>query len=380
LCEGNDAGPYTEQRAAYLFQMMLQALQYVHMKGVVHADLKLENFVFESKKRQQLKLIDFGLSKRWAKDSRPDNTVVGTAYYVAPEVLAKKNKAYSSACDMWAMGVILFMMLSGTPPFNGRDDRQICNAIKSGKFRFGPEWGPTEDFPGVSDEAKDLVRKLLVKDPSKRMNAKAALEHDWFKVAPKRTAKLNPSITSSLMTFHEKGDLKKMAVDMIAFSMTPKQIKELRDQFKAMDTDNSGEISKDELAKALSLCKDTMDENITKMFDAINQDKSTELISYSEFCAAAIAKNHYMAEERVADAFAKLDTNNDGHISKEDLKKKLQGLYCDEKLTQMIEEGDRTKDGFIDYDEFIALMDSEDSAAQDALRAEAEEGKLTDVK
>lgn len=147
--------------------MMLNAVSYCHSKGVVHCDLKLENFVFESRKAgAQMKLIDFGLSKKYKRNGRPVNKVVGTAYYVAPEVLKKQD--YRSSCDMWAMGVILFMMLSGVPPFNGSTDAQIVRAIRSGKFRMGPSCGccqgdrgtPVQRAGAAHSTASQLGRSL----------------------------------------------------------------------------------------------------------------------------------------------------------------------------------------------------------------------------
>lgn len=367
LCEGENAGPYNEARAAELFRMMLNAVSYCHSKGVVHCDLKLENFVFESRKAgAQMKLIDFGLSKKYEKAGRPENKVVGTAYYVAPEVLKKQD--YRSSCDMWAMGVILYMMLSGSPPFNGGTDAEICRKIKSGKFKFGPMWQPSADGsdPGVSDDGKDLVKKLLTLDVSNRLTAKDALAHPWFKNAPALTGKpLSKNVTDSLSSFSKAKDLKKLAVDMIAFTLTPDQILKMRDDFQTMDADGSGEISKDELASALKnndKFKSSPDE-MKVLFDAMNSDTSTANISYSEFLSAAIAKNHYLAEERLQDAFNKLDQDGNKMITRADLKIALKGLFDDSKLDNMIVEADTTKDGMVDYHEFLALMEQEDKKA-----------------
>jgi len=96
----------------------------------------------------------------------------GTAYYIAPEVLKKK---YTEKCDIWSCGVILYVLLSGIPPFNGDDDNQIMKAVEKGKFSFNfPE------FKYVSNDALDLIKKMLEYDPEKRLSAELCLKHPWF--------------------------------------------------------------------------------------------------------------------------------------------------------------------------------------------------------
>ena len=99
--------------------------------------------------------------------------MVGTPYYIAPEVL---NKSYDEKCDMWSVGVITFILLSGSPPFGGKNEKDIMNTVKSGKYNFNnPAW------KNVSDLAKQFIERLLEMDPSKRMSAAEALHHDWMK-------------------------------------------------------------------------------------------------------------------------------------------------------------------------------------------------------
>merc|ERR1719329_68522 len=154
-----DEGEYSQRRAAELFQQMAQAVNYCHQVGVTHRDLKLENFVFESRPttKSVLKLIDFGLSvKHGASASiQKMKSVVGTAYYMAPEVL-DASEDYDSKCDVWALGVILFMMLTGSPPFNGRSERQIMLRAAEGNVDWSP-WSHGKEF----DQARDLVSHML---------------------------------------------------------------------------------------------------------------------------------------------------------------------------------------------------------------------------
>jgi serine/threonine protein kinase/Ca2+-binding EF-hand superfamily protein len=184
---------FTEAYAAALVYQMLSAVAYCHRMGIAHRDLKLENFLLSSRSPDaRLKLIDFGLSNRYAmgasnldmvEGANPDpktcairkmTTVLGTAYYTAPEILAG-TKGYSQACDVWSLGVIAYMLLSGTPPFRGRTDGEILERVRRGRFTLStPVW------KGVSEEAKDFIRACLKYNPAKRPSAVEARRMPWF--------------------------------------------------------------------------------------------------------------------------------------------------------------------------------------------------------
>ena len=148
---------------------------------IVHRDLKPENLLLDKGADPKVTIIDFGTSAVF-DTSKKMSQKFGTPYYIAPEVL-KKN--YDEKCDMWSIGVILYILLCGYPPFNGANDKQIIEAVLKGKFSLDgkikvnkseePEWDE------VSDEAKDLVKKLLAYDPAKRISAADALMHPWIK-------------------------------------------------------------------------------------------------------------------------------------------------------------------------------------------------------
>ena len=135
LVEHSKLGHYTEKYAVKLVQEMLSSICYLHERGIVHRDLKLENFVFRDKKTLSSSLIDFGLSKRWDDHvHKPQHMhdIVGSSYYIAPEVL---KGDYGKECDMWSLGVIVFMF-SGTPPFSGSDEMSIMRNVAHGKMEF----------------------------------------------------------------------------------------------------------------------------------------------------------------------------------------------------------------------------------------------------
>lgn len=163
----------TEAYAAKTVAEMLSAVAFLHSRNICHRDLKLENWVLESGKDvwSPLKLIDFGLSTHFTPGHRLSR-VVGSSYYVAPEVL---KKSYTEACDLWSLGVIVYMLLSGAPPFYGKNDEAIKASIVQGEYTF-----PHELFRDVSDEAMAFVSSLLSYNTEYRCTADQALSHGWL--------------------------------------------------------------------------------------------------------------------------------------------------------------------------------------------------------
>jgi len=177
LCEGPDLfdrlskGTFSESEAASVFKSLISALVCCHRVGIAHRDIKPDNILFDS--RNRLKLADFG-SAEWfgANDRRTMTGIVGTPYYVAPEVLS--GREYNEKVDVWSAGVILYIMLAGVPPFYGDSPAETFEAVLRGNLRF-----PSRIFRSVSPEAKDLLRKMLCKDVSRRLSAEQVLRHPW---------------------------------------------------------------------------------------------------------------------------------------------------------------------------------------------------------
>ncbi|GMH45008.1 hypothetical protein BSKO_12965 [Bryopsis sp. KO-2023] len=158
-----------------IFRQLIEGIGYLHSKNVTHRDLKLENILLERKDDlESIKIADFGLAKQTA---RPLQTMCGTLYYVAPEVIAEdRNKTYGKAVDMWSAGVLLYVLLSGLQPFAGKSDSQIFDKILGADYGFDkPQWRDTSDL------AKDLVGSLLEISSTKRLTAAQVLEHPWMK-------------------------------------------------------------------------------------------------------------------------------------------------------------------------------------------------------
>ena len=171
--DGGDAPCFAEDEAARVVGQVLAAVSHAHGRGVVHRDLKPENILFAtSEEDAPVKLIDFGLACRARPDGRPLRAMVGTPYYVAPEVLAGE---YDERCDAWSLGIVAYILLCGYPPFNGESDRETYEAVRRGRGHF-----LTKEWSGVGRAGRHFVRGLLKRDPAKRMTVDQALRHPWI--------------------------------------------------------------------------------------------------------------------------------------------------------------------------------------------------------
>ena len=169
----SESGCYSERKTASIMKSLLEAVAYLHDNGIVHRDIKPENILFEDSSEDAIRLIDFGLSRKHDKSKGPMSNPVGTAYYMAPELLKGR---YDRSCDVWSLGTIAYILLCGYPPFNGETDPEIFETIQRGHYKFaGQAW------EHKSDECKDFIKCLLRRDPRKRFTAREALEHPWIK-------------------------------------------------------------------------------------------------------------------------------------------------------------------------------------------------------
>ncbi|KAL7148051.1 hypothetical protein ABFS83_06G151300 [Erythranthe nasuta] len=188
LCDGGDlfdrissVGRFSEPDAAAILKQLTAAIAYCHRLGVAHRDIKPDNILFDS--RGKLKLADFGSAEMFGVSEM--SGVVGTPYYVAPEVLTERS--YNEKVDVWSAGVILYIMLAGVPPFFGDGPAETFEAVLRGNLRF-----PTKIFRSVSPAAKDLLRKMICRDVSRRLSAEQVLRHPWI---------INGGVTSSMADF-----------------------------------------------------------------------------------------------------------------------------------------------------------------------------------
>jgi len=366
LCEGGELfdriiaktqspeGHYSEKDCAKLVQKILRAINYCHtIHNICHRDLKPENFIFKTKDEDsELKIIDFGLS-RYEDVGIEMTTRVGTPYYIAPEVLARK---YDKACDLWSIGVITYILICGYPPFYGDKDAEIFESVKKAEFNF-----PSPEWDGISPQAKAFIRALLQKNPSARMTAQEALQHEWFSLAlgdDFESLPIYQSINTSLRRFFGMNNLKKVALNVIAHQMTEADIGNLTDAFAKLDKDGNGVISIDELQEALihasAQAEDADVQNeVMNLMGAADIDGSNSL-DYREFLAATMERRIFLREENIRKAFQYFDLERKGFITMDNL---VRIFGSEAHARSILGDVDTNKDGAISFDEFKTMME-----------------------
>ncbi|GER54644.1 calcium-dependent protein kinase [Striga asiatica] len=364
LCEGGELldrilskkdSRYTEKDAAIVVRQMLKVAAECHLHGFVHRDMKPENFLFKSAKEDSpLKATDFGLSD-FIRPGKKFQDIVGSAYYVAPEVLKRKSGPES---DVWSIGVITYILLCGRRPFWDKTEDGIFKEVLRNKpdFRRKP-------WPGISNAAKDFVKKLLMKDPRARLTAAQALSHPWVREGGEASEiPLDISVLSNMRQFVKYSRFKQFALRALASTLDEEELSNLRDQFDAIDVDKNGAISLEEMRQALEkdLPWKMKDSRVVEILQAI--DSNTDgLVDFSEFVAATLhvhqleEHNSEKWQQRSQAAFEKFDVDRDGFITPEELKMvRHTGLRGS--IDPLLEEADIDKDGKISLSEFRRLL------------------------
>ncbi|XP_039142595.1 calcium-dependent protein kinase 33-like isoform X1 [Dioscorea cayenensis subsp. rotundata] len=357
LCEGGELfdriiakGTYSEKEAAALCRDIVNVVHVCHFMGVIHRDLKPENFLLVKRDTSEIKATDFGLSV-FIEEGKVYKELVGSAYYVAPEVL-KRN--YGKEIDVWSAGVILYILLCGMPPFWAETEKGIFDAILQGHVDL-----KSAPWPLISDGAKDLIKKMLTQDPKKRITAAQALEHPWLRVGGEAPDKpISSAVQDRLKQFRAMNKMKKLALKVIAENLSEEDIKGLQQMFKNMDTDQSGTITYEELKVGLSRLGSRMTENeIRQLMDAADVDKNGS-IDYIEFITATMHRHRLDNDENLYKAFQYFDKDGSGYITRDEIKQAMQeyGMGDDATIDEIIDDVDTDKDGRIDFEEFVAMM------------------------
>jgi len=367
-CEGGELFDRIKQRAHYserdaqvVLKQLVEATAYMHSHKIAHCDLKPDNILFSTDdERSPIKIIDFGMSKHLEKRQHL-STVCGTSFYMAPEVL-KGN--YTEDCDVWSVGVIMFIMLFGFPPFHGDSDSDIYRAIRKG---FRPEtmdtYGPCfpADIP-ATDAAKDLIAKMLESDPIKRISAAEALQHPWLTGEAACTNNRIDHVLHHLDQFVGKFKLKKALLASMTSTLGDAELKAIKQSFKDLDTNKDGMLSFEELKDGIKNGKITQSEQkvLQTAMSCADVDGDGKL-SYEELLMACVQNKLAAKEDRLYQMFCELDGDGNGFIEAAELEKLFEANpEVAGHGAEMIAELDKDGDGLINYDEFLHMfMDKE---------------------
>jgi len=289
---------------------------------------------------------------------------------MAPELWADRETPYDSSVDMWALGVVTYMLLSGQRPFHHSDKKEKSRMIREDPLRF-----PSQHWEHISQEAKDFCTALMQKRPKDRLPASEAVHHPWIKQAShihhgvdaSKMLEKHNEVVQALETFSEKDDLARLALEVIAFSTPPGKLEELRLLFQKMDTDDSGTINMAEFKDAMAK-QNIPNDRIEQIFNSIDVSRNGE-VDYTEFLAAAInSQENLVARSSIKAAFNSLDRDGDGYITREDIISSLGSHTTEASIKRYLLHSDDK--GRVSYQIFKATMVSELASPQSA---EAEE-------
>ena len=292
-----DYNELDEQEMAQIIHQLLKALLFIHNKNIVHRDIKPENIVFGKKRDYStLKLIDFGLATTTRNTKRNS---CGSPYYMAPEII---NGHFCKKTDIWSVGVIIYLMLTGKHPFeitkDGKED--IFDIILS------KDYDMTElDKSECSEEAKDIILKTLVKDPDKRLSTEECLNHPWIrKNITSRAGAITKKTMRILKRFSQKTPLQKELFFFIAKITREEEIKQLKEIFNQIDIKSEGMIRMSDIKAAFnSVSININDKDLNAIWKGLDFHNNN-YINYTEFLAALISDYSYNDNNKLSAMFS----------------------------------------------------------------------------
>ncbi|KAF5747927.1 CDPK-related kinase 1-like [Tripterygium wilfordii] len=367
LCEGGElldrilsrGGKYSEEDAKIVLVQILSVVAFCHLQGVVHRDLKPENFLFTTKEENStLKAIDFGLSDYVKPDERL-NDIVGSAYYVAPEVL---HRSYGTEADMWSIGVIAYILLCGSRPFWARTESGIFRAV----LKADPSFDEAP-WPSLSPEAIDFVKRLLNKDYRKRLTAAQALSHPWLANHHDLKIPLDTIVFKLARAYTCSSSLRKSALGALAKTLTISQLAYLREQFTLLGPTKNGFISMQNFKTAMvrnstNAMKDSRVLDYVQMVGSIQYRK----LDFEDFCAAAISVHQLEGmdcwEQHASRAYELFEKDGNRPIMIEELASEL-GLSPSVPVHVVLQDWIRHTDGKLSFLGFVRLLHGASSRA-----------------
>ena len=343
---------------------IFSAVNYCHKMHIVHRDLKPENILIVNKDKDgfpTIKICDFGTSKIFEKGA-VQRKLVGSSYYIAPEVL---KKHYNEKCDIWSCGVILYILLSARPPFGGQDDNDIMERVATGVYDL-----ESPPFDKVSASALDLIRKLLTMDVNERITAEQALNHPWFKENKSQEYynKIKDNDTMKELIENLKKYKRTSIIQETALAYLVHHFPQVKDVinscklFNQMDKSGDGKITKAELLKGLSerYKSKTLEQDVEEIYKNLDMDNNG-YIGYEEFVRAAVSKEYFVKDNVLRFAFRYFDKDDSGEITFDEIENLFTQSIPDktkvhETLKNIIQEVDKNNDDKITFEEFSIVM------------------------
>jgi calcium-dependent protein kinase len=357
--------PFNEDVSAYLMYQILSSVSYCHKMNIIHRQLKPENILIERKEKNgylRIKLIDFGTAKIFGKN-KVQKRVIGSSYYIAPEVLSHN---YNEKCDLWSCGVIMYILLTGRPPFGGDTNEEIMIRIKVGKYDMS-----SSPWNRISKEAKNLVTSLMQKSVPDRLTADQALNHQWFKNLNTKnklydiSSNLQQKFIHKLKVFRASNVLQTATLAYLVHNFS--QHDEIQDAYKLfnrIDINCDGKIDrvelKNELKNFLNNSEQELNAEVNQIFENMDVDNNGYL-ECEEFVRAVIDKEKFMSDNILEFAFRFFDKDGSNEITANEIKE----VFCqnqrdrdevDRQIKAILDGVDINGDGTISLEEFKTIM------------------------
>jgi len=358
--------PFNEYSACHIIYQILSAIVYCHSNNIVHRDIKADCILIESTEPvtyngenfdlYHIRLSDFSSARSFNKKKKLTKKI-GTSYFIAPEVLARN---YNEKCDVWSIGVLLFILLCGKPPFWGESDKEILEKVKNNNI----DWRE-EEWKNVSADGQAFVKELLTVKPSNRPSASEALQHRWFK----KYLYKHPVEKSQVQDFYN--NICTFKIDPLLFfqqatlaymvhHLTKKEdIIDIKHFYNWIDNNGDGKMEYKEVVEGFKQFIPVNEKELTKIFKYIDQGH-TGCIEYEEFVRACINKKELLVEENLKSTFVLFTkTNVEATISCNDFKSilGLSSKFSDKQWDMIIKTIDKNGDGQIEFDEFKDMME-----------------------
>ena len=357
------SGPFDEKYTAYVMYQLFFAINYYNGMHLIHRDLKPENILISSKNKENnypnIKICDFGMSKI-VENQDIQNKVVGSLYYVAPEVL---NKNYNEKCDIWSCGVIMYFLLTKKVPFYSSYNHEVIEQIRKGEY-------DKTLLEKLSPNALDLLQKLLTLDVNKRITVQECLKHPWikeFNCKELYNKILDEKITLRLLTnlkkYKKNSILQETALAFLIHNFPQmKDVVNACKLFNQIDLNGDGRITGKELYLGLKerLNTDSLENDVRNIFANLDMN-GDGFIEYGEFVRAAVSKEKFMGENVLKFAFRFFDKDNSGKITFKEIETVFKNSvkdkeHMEESLNKIIFEVDINRDGKISFEEFARVM------------------------
>ena len=357
----------TETQLCVIFYQVFSGLIYLHENHIIHGDLKPQNILISSIENNSIsnedyswiKIIDFGTAKIFKKTIIKGDDIVGTLYYIAPEVFSSNYDKYDEKSDIWSVGIILYKALTKKYPFIGLSDEETVQSILENDYNHTL----LEDY---SDELKDLIKNLLMKDPNKRPSATEALNHIWFKKFNGRrlfTDFKKEEMTifiDNLYNFSYSKILQLVIAFLVHNLPETESSQKILKLFRYFNESGNCELTKEELKKGLKEFKtdDNFELKLDKVFEELDGDKNGT-IEFEEFLRACMDKNEILNDKYINYAFKFLDKENRKSLSPEQI---ISAFFVEENesfkdtMNQILNNNDYDKNGRINFEEFKTLI------------------------